>query len=191
MLCNPKMCISRSNELHDIFTDGSGWHSEYLAFGSDEQPAKTAVKFGTIRDLLRVNNLLLFLCYEADNLEFMACLVISCLETGKWISLFLWRSVFLDYVWSVLWHLVSDNASAWHSSSQIHTIAQTDVSGALPRNSEGIQNKAKQTKMQQKEEKTRFMEKISSVPYSSTLQKVWDQKIISIQDFNLKKWKSS
>lgn len=74
MLCNPKMCINRSNELHDIFTDGNGWHSEYLAFGSDEQPAKTAVKFGTIRDLLWVNNLLLFPCYEVDNLEFMACL---------------------------------------------------------------------------------------------------------------------
>lgn len=36
----------------DIFTDGDGWHSEDLAFGSDERPAKAAVKFGTIRDLL-------------------------------------------------------------------------------------------------------------------------------------------
>lgn len=124
----------------DIFTDGDGWHSEYLAFGSDERSAKAAVKFGTTRDLLRVNNLLLFLCYEVDNLEFMACLEISCLEGGKWISLLLWHSVFLHYIWSVLWHLVSDSASAWHSSSQIHTIGQTDVSGALSRSAGGKEN---------------------------------------------------
>lgn len=67
----------------NIFTDGDGWHSEYLAFGRDERPAKAAVKFGTIRDLFLVNSLLLFLCYEVDNLEFMACLVISCLKGGK------------------------------------------------------------------------------------------------------------
>lgn len=35
----------------DIFTDGDGWHSEYLAFGSEARPAKAAVKFGTIQDL--------------------------------------------------------------------------------------------------------------------------------------------
>lgn len=67
----------------DIFTHGDVWHSEYLTFGSDERPAKAPVKFGTIRDLLQVKSLLLFLCYEVDNLEFMACLVISSLEGGK------------------------------------------------------------------------------------------------------------
>lgn len=89
----------------DVFSDGDGWHSEYSAFGSDEQPAQAAEKFGTIWDLFRANNLLPFLCYEVDNLEFMACLVISCPKEGKWITLLLWCSVFLHYIRSVLWHI--------------------------------------------------------------------------------------
>lgn len=49
----PRSCASVEAMNHtDIFTDGDGWHSEDLAFGSDERPAKAAVKFGTIRDLL-------------------------------------------------------------------------------------------------------------------------------------------
>lgn len=124
----------------DIFSDGNGWHSEHLVFGSDEQPAQAAEKFGTIWDLFRAKNLLLFLFYEVDNVEFMACLVIICPKEGKWIGLFPWFSVFLHYIWSVLWHFVSDSALARHSSSQIYTITQTDVSGALPQNSLLVRN---------------------------------------------------
>lgn len=89
--------VEAINHMDDL-SDGNGWHSEYLAFGRDEQPAQAAEKFGTIWDLFRANNLLLFLFYEVDNLESMACLVISCPKEGKWVSLFLWCSVFLHYI---------------------------------------------------------------------------------------------
>lgn len=51
----PKRCALVEAMNHtDIFTDGDGWHSEYLAFGSDEWAAKAAVKFGTIQNFTSV-----------------------------------------------------------------------------------------------------------------------------------------